>query len=164
MSFEVDFGHAFLWSVFSTAVLTLIMGLSQGFGITRISLPYMIGSAFSSRRSIAMTSGMIAHFLIGTLFALGYTVVFDIFGVATWWFGAGLGILHSLFVLAVFMPAFPAIHPRMAGKHHGPSPTRQLEPPGFFALNYGILTPYITILAHVVYGALIGVFYEVSAL
>jgi len=59
----------------------------------------------------------------------------------------------------VVMPALPDLHPRMASKHHGPTPTRQLEPPGFMALNYGRNTPGITLGAHVVYGGLLGAFY-----
>ncbi|WP_105012905.1 hypothetical protein [Salinibacter sp. 10B] len=78
---------------------------------------------------------------------------------ATWWLGALLGTFHGLFILIVIMPALPDVHPRMAGKHHGPTPTRQLEPPGFMALNYGRNTPAITLIAHAVYGILLGAFY-----
>jgi hypothetical protein len=47
----------------------------------------------------------------------------------------------------------------MASKHHGPTPTRQLEPPGFMGLNYGQSTPVLTFVAHVLYGVLLGAFY-----
>ena len=33
-----------------------------------------------------------------------------------------------------------------------------LEPPGFMLLNYGRATPMVTILAHLAYGAIVGVF------
>jgi len=36
-----------------------------------------------------------------------------------------------------------------------------LEPPGFFALNYGIGTPVAVLIAHLVYGAVLGGFYDV---
>jgi hypothetical protein len=49
----------------------------------------------------------------------------------------------------------------MASRHHGPTPTRQLEPPGFLALNYGWATPATTLLAHVVFGLILGAFYVV---
>jgi hypothetical protein len=35
----------------------------------------------------------------------------------------------------VVSPALPAMHPRMASEQDGPTPTKQLEPPGFMALN-----------------------------
>ena len=39
------------------------------------------------------------------------------------------------------LPLIPGLHPRMASEYQGPTPTRQLEPPGFLALNYGRPTP-----------------------
>jgi hypothetical protein len=50
----------------------------------------------------------------------------------------------------------------MASEQRGPEPTRQLEPPGFMALNYGRRTPLLTLLAHLVYGAIIGAFYRLA--
>ncbi|HEV7516854.1 MAG TPA: hypothetical protein VGR07_11190, partial [Thermoanaerobaculia bacterium] len=64
-----------------------------------------------------------------------------------------------LFVLTALMPLLPSLHPRMATEDYGPTPTRQLEPPGFLALNYGRRTPLITLGAHLVYGALFGALY-----
>jgi hypothetical protein len=54
------------------------------------------------------------------------------------------------------------MHPRMAGETRGPTPTRQLEPPGFFALNYGRSSPVVVLLAHLAYGAILGAFYGLS--
>jgi hypothetical protein len=50
----------------------------------------------------------------------------------------------------------------MASAQHGPEPTRNLEPPGFLALNYGRRTPIIALLAHMVYGIVIGAFYHLA--
>jgi hypothetical protein len=50
----------------------------------------------------------------------------------------------------------------MASEQRGPEPTRELEPPGFMALNYGRQTPLITILAHLVYGGILGAFYQLA--
>jgi hypothetical protein len=52
------------------------------------------------------------------------------------------------------------LHPRMAGEHRGPTAPRQLEPPGFMALHYGYQTPASVLVAHVVYGAILGGFYR----
>src|SRR5581483_11955741 len=72
--------------------------------------------------------------------------------------GAAIGLVHSLFVLAAALPVLPALHPRMASEQSGPTPTRQLEPPGFLALNYGYRTPLSVVLAHLLYGAILGLF------
>jgi hypothetical protein len=55
----------------------------------------------------------------------------------------------------------PGLHPRMASEEQGPSVTRQLEPPGFLALNYGVRTPLTALAAHLVFGAILGAFYRV---
>jgi hypothetical protein len=44
------------------------------------------------------------------------------------------------------------------GEQEGPTPTKQLEPPGFMALNYGRRTPIAVILARLVYGTILGIF------
>ena len=76
------------------------------------------------------------------------------------WLGAGIGLVHALAVLIAVMPVLPGFHPRMASERRGPEPTRALEPPGFLALHYGHRTPAVTIVAHLVYGAILGGFYH----
>jgi hypothetical protein len=63
-------------------------------------------------------------------------------------------------VVVALLPLLPGLHPRMASEHRGPEPTRALEPPGFLGLNYGHRTPLIALLAHVMYGAILGAFYR----
>jgi hypothetical protein len=48
----------------------------------------------------------------------------------------------------------------MATDARGPEPTRELEPPGFMAINYGRRTPIVTIGAHLIFGAILGIFYR----
>src|SRR5690554_6406179 len=68
----------------------------------------------------------------------------------------GFGLIHALFVLLILTPLLPSVHPRMASERSGPTSRRQLEPPGFFALHYGFRTPLVTIVAHLLYGAVLG--------
>jgi hypothetical protein len=44
----------------------------------------------------------------------------------------------------------------MASHRAGPSSTAVLEPPGLLALNYGIQTPAVAVVAHLVYGIVLG--------
>jgi hypothetical protein len=46
----------------------------------------------------------------------------------------------------------------MASERSGPRLDAVLEPPGLFALNYGRETPAVTLVAHIIYGALLGAF------
>jgi len=153
-------GHRLLWSFVATLFLTGLMSGSQNMGLTRMNIPYMLGTMVTPDRDRAKLAGSFLHFLNGWMFAFLYTAAFDSWRKAGWWRGAAIGIVHALFVLAVGVPLLPALHPRMAGEEYGPSPTKQLEPPGFMALHYGPRTPISVVLAHVIYGAILGQFYQ----
>jgi uncharacterized membrane protein YagU involved in acid resistance len=155
-------GGTLLWGFVGTVVLTGLMAGSQGLGLTRMSLPFMLGTMFTPDRDRAKLVGFGVHLLNGWLFAGVYAAAFESWRRATWWLGAGIGLVHALFVLLAGMPILPALHPRMASEQHGPTPTRQLEPPGFLALNYGRRTPLSVILAHLVYGGILGRFYRLK--
>ena len=149
-----------MWSFVATLALTSVMAGSQGLRLTRMNLPYMLGAMFTPSRDRARLIGFGVHLLDGWIFSLGYVAAFQAWGRATWWEGAALGLLQALFVLTVIMGLMPGLHPRMASEHKGPTVTRQLEPPGFLALNYGYQTPVSVVLAHLIYGAILGAFYS----
>ncbi len=151
--------HAMVWGLVATLPLTLLVWAMQSMGWTRMSLLFMVGSTFTARRRLAMGLGAAVHVVLGALLAVLYALVFEASERATWWLGALLGAYHGLFVLTVVVYLLPDLHPRMAGKQHGPDPTPLLQPPGFLALNYGERTPIVTLAAHVVYGAVIGAGY-----
>lgn len=153
---------AVLWGFAATVVLSTILSASQALGYTRMSLPYLLGTLLTSDRDRAMLYGLLVHIVNGWLFALVYAAAFESWGGATWWRGALIGFVHASFVLAVAMPVLPAMHPRMVSEYYGPAPNRQLQPPGFFALNYGRRTPLVTVLAHLVYGGILGAFYRLT--
>jgi uncharacterized membrane protein YagU involved in acid resistance len=149
-----------LWSFVATLALTTVMAGSQGLRLTRINLPYILGAIFTPNRERAKVIGFVVHLLNGWIFSLAYVAIFHSWARATWWTGAALGAAHALFVLTVLMSLLPSFHPRMASEQKGPTVTRQLEPPGFLALNYGYQTPVSVLVAHVIYGAILGAFYS----
>ncbi len=149
-----------LWGFVGTVVLTSILSGSQELGLTRVNFPFMLGTMFTPDRDRAKLVGFGMHFVNGWVFASVYAAAFESWRRAAWWLGAAIGLVHALFVLVAAMPVLPAMHPRMASEQEGPTPTRQLEPPGFMALNYGRRTPLSVILAHLVYGGILGAFYR----
>jgi hypothetical protein len=149
-----------LWGFVATVVLTTIMAGSQGLRLTRMNLPYMLGAMFTPGRDRAKLIGLGVHLLNGWLFSLLYIAAFHAWGLAAWWAGAAIGVVHAAFVLTAGMRLLPGLHPRMASEGQGPTVMRQLEPPGFLALNYGYQTPVSILIAHVVYGTILGLFYE----
>jgi len=151
-----------LWGFVATVVLTTIMSASQGMGITRMNIPYILGSMFTPSRDRAKLAGFLVHMINGWLFSLVYVAAFEAWRGATWWRGAAIGLVHSASVLTAGMRIVPGLHPRMASESQGPTLTRQLEPPGFLALNYGGRTPITVAIAHVVFGIILGAFYRVA--
>lgn len=155
----MSWGAWLLWGFVGTVVLTTLLSASQGLGVTRMNLPYILGTCVTPDRDRATLWGVALHVLFGWVLSLVYILVFEYLGLATWWLGAIAGLLHGAFVLSVVLPAMPGLHPRMASVVHGPTVTRQLEPPGFAGLNYGVQTPVAILAAHVLFGAVLGAGY-----
>lgn len=149
-----------IWGFAATVVLTALMAGSQALGLTRMSIPYMLGTILTPNRDRAKVLGIVFHLFNGWGFSVIYVLAFESFGTpAPWWFGAAVGAVHAAFVLTVALPALPAMHPRMASETRGPTVVRQLEPPGFLALHYGWQTPISVLVSHMVFGAILAIFY-----
>lgn len=151
---------ALTWAVTgfaATVVLTSLLAGAQGLGITRMSLPYLLGAMFTPDRDRARLLGILVHLVNGWVFSLVYFAIFAVARDASIPLGAAIGLMHGFFVAAVGLPVLPAFHPRVARPHAGPTAERRLEPPGFFARNYGWSTGAVIVAAHVVFGALLAV-------
>lgn len=141
----------------ATVILTVILTGAQGLGVTRMSLPYLLGAMFTPDRDRAKVVGTLVHVVNGWIFSLVYFAAFAVAGRPSVLLGAAIGLVHGLFVAGVGLPLLPAFHPRVARPHAGPTSERRLEPPGFFASNYGWSTGAVLVVAHVVFGGLLGV-------
>ena len=151
-------GDIILWGFAATVVLTTIMAASKPLGISRMDIPFLLGTMFTANRSKAAFYGLISHIVIGQVFAFIYAAAFVSVEINIWWFGLLIGLVHGAFVLSAGLQVLSAFHPRMAHPYQGPTPTRQLQPPGFFAINYGKGTPVVTMIAHLIYGCMLGIF------
>lgn len=147
-----------IWGFAATCVLTSLLVGARAFHLTRIDIPFLLGTLWTDDRDKAKWSGSILHFVFGWLFAFIYAWAFASSGIKTWWFGMLIGLVHAFFVLSMGMAIVESFHPRMASEERGPEPTRMLEPPGFMVLNYGHGTPLATIIAHMIYGWVLGFF------
>jgi hypothetical protein len=152
----MDWAGWALFGLMATAALTAVMIAAQLAGLTRLDLPLMLGAFATEDPDAARVAGFFIHLVIGQGLALGYAAAFALLDLATWWNGALLGLLHAAVALAVLVPLLPGVHPRMASPRAGPASTASLEPPGLFALNYGLQTPLVAVVAHAVYGTLLG--------
>jgi hypothetical protein len=129
------------------------------FRLTRIDLPFLLGTIVTTDRRLAKAIGYVLHFGFGLLFALGYLWIFVSLGRSGWLLGAVLGLAHGLFAgTALVNVLLPVVHPRMGTPFTAAGSTPLLEPPGFLMLNYGRSTPLVTLVAHAAYGAIVGGF------
>lgn len=76
----MTFGEWALWGFAATVVLTTIMAGSQGLGLTRMNLPYMLGTLFTPHRDRARLIGIAVHLVNGWIFALLYLALFRAWG------------------------------------------------------------------------------------
>ena len=142
-----------------TVVLTTALRAASELRLTRMDIPFLLGTAFSEDRRRAKAIGYGLHFVAGLVFALMYWAAFSAIGEASWWLGGLFGLVHVAFAgSALVNVILPAVHPRMGTHAASARSTPMLEPPGFMLVNYGRSTPLVAIAAHLAYGMIVGAF------
>jgi hypothetical protein len=150
---------AIVGGVAGTLVLTTILRAASEVGLTRIDLPFLLGTAVTADRVRAKAVGYALHFVFGLLFALAYYAIFTVIDEAGVLLGALFGLVHAFFAASALVNVLlPVVHPRMGTGFHAAGSAPLLEPPGFLLLNYGRQTPLVTVIAHVIYGGIVGGF------
>jgi hypothetical protein len=148
--------------VIGTLAMTTIIKASTELGVTRMDMSLLLGTVFSEHRRQARAIGYVMFFAIGVGFAEAYGELFAIIGHASWRLGALIGVLHAVFTAVVLVSVLlPVVHPRMATPETAANDVTLIEPPGFLMLNYGRNTFLVTLAAHIVYGALVGLIVRV---
>lgn len=146
-----------------TLVLTTMMRGAGELGITRMDLPFLLGTVVTDNRRKAKAIGYTFHFALGVAFAVLYFAFFEAIGRSNWWIGALLGVVHAMFTAVVLVNILlPAVHPRMGTPETAANDISLIEPPGFLMLNYGRNSALVAVVAHVAYGAIIGLIVKVG--
>jgi hypothetical protein len=155
MSIEGALAGGFL----GTLVLTTALRAANELGLTRVDLPFLLGTALTRDRGRAKALGYLMHLGAGELFALMYYAIFTAIDSSGWLLGALFGLLHGVVsTTALVNVLLPVVHPRMGSTLTAADSSPLLEPPGFLMRNYGHGTPVVALLAHVAYGAIVGGF------
>jgi hypothetical protein len=142
-----------------TLVLTSVLRTASELHLTRMDLPFLLGTAVTADRTRAKAIGYFVHFLMGQIFAVGYYGLFLALGRHDWWLGALFGLGQGLFAGTVLINVLlPLVHPRMGTPMSDTRTIALLEAPGFMARNYGLGTPAVSLFAHVAYGTIIALF------
>jgi hypothetical protein len=146
-----------------TLVLTTGLRAASEFRLTRMDLPFLLGTMFSGNRVRAKAIGYLLHFVAGQAFVFMYYGVFLAIDESGALLGALFGLVHGVFAgTALVNILVPAVHPRMGSPDTAADSSPLLEPPGFLMLNYGRSTPVVNLIVHVLYGAIVGGFVSLS--
>jgi hypothetical protein len=142
-----------------TLVLTTALAAGSQWRLTRMDIPFLLGTAVTGDRTRARVVGYVLHVVAGLIFALFYYAGFVVLGRAGWRLGLLFGFVHALFAGSTLVNMLlPVVHPRMGTPDSAADSSPLLETPGFMLLNYGRATPILTVVAHLAYGAIVGAF------
>jgi hypothetical protein len=155
---------AIVGGLVGTLVLTTVLRATSELGLTRMDIPFLLGTAVTEDRVRAKAIGYALHFVFGLLFALLYFAIFLVLDESGVLLGALFGFVHALFAATALVTVLlPVVHPRMGTGFDAAGSAPLLEQPGFLLLNYGRQTPLVTIVAHVLYGGIVGGFVSWAA-
>src|SRR6185503_3924985 len=140
-----------------TLVFSTVVKAASEMALTRMDLALLLGTAVTDNRRKARAIGFVFHLLLGIVFAMAYAAFFRIIGHDAWWLGAVGGAVHAIFTATVLVNVLlPIVHPRMATTETAANDIALVEPPGFLMLNYGRGTVLVNLVAHIAYGAIVG--------
>ncbi len=162
MEFEIL--PAILAGMAGGIAMSAMMRIAKAAGLTEMDMALIEGAMFTDDRNKAKGIGAFVHVVMmsGMLIGSIYAQLFSVLAVApgdAWWVGAAFGVAHGV-IAGVGFAMIPAIHPRMGrtAAAHGPHHLH-LQPLGPFGKNYGAMTPAGVVMAHVIYGLVVGLVY-----
>jgi len=126
--------NGFLAGFVATAVLSVLMVAKGMMGV----MPELdVAAMIAAMMGAPIVVGWIAHFLIGTVaWGGGFAILYDMIpGGSAVLKGIVFGIVAWLGMMIVIMP--------MAGA-------------GFFGMNFGVMAPVMTLVLHIIFGAVLG--------
>lgn len=140
---------AFIGGLSGTFLMTLSMYQGYSIGLPRLDNARLFGSLWRSGEE-AFWIGMAWRHTNGVLFALLYGWWARKAGRAGLTSGLFLGGLLWLISMAVLMPSLSLIHPLIR--------SGEIPPPGFFLQHQGPLAAFHSLLVHLLYGGVVGLF------
>jgi len=77
MSLSMSLLNWALWGLVATLVLTTISSVAQGLRLTRMNIPFMLGTMFTPDRDRAKIYGFMVHLFNGWIFSFFYIAIFE---------------------------------------------------------------------------------------
>lgn len=103
-----------------TLVMTVLMYMAPAMGMPKMDILGMLGTMFSPKQGVARVIGVLAHFMMGAVFAIVYALLWSLgIGSPTWLWGIIFGAVHAV-VAMVMIPVMMKMHPRPSQMESGP--------------------------------------------
>lgn len=139
--------RAFAYGALGAFTMTILLVLMRWVGLTQFNLSVFLGSMLTGNISTSSWAmGFSWHILNGGIFGLVYAGLFKWTGSASAGKGTSFAFVHWLF-FSVFMGVASSFHALIPA---------QIADPGYFALNYGVLTAITGLVLHLVFGFIVG--------
>jgi hypothetical protein len=152
----MNVGSALVGGFVGTLVLTTVERAAGELRLTRMDLPFLLGTVFTENRRRAKVYGYLMHFTGGLIFAIAYGAFFAAIGWSSVLLGGILGAIQAVFNGTVLITVLlPIAHPRIGTPDTAAHETALIEPPGFLLLNYGRGSFLVTLASHIAYGAIV---------
>ena len=141
---------AFWAGVLGALMMVIVMWMGRTTMGMTMSLAMMLGTMFLTMGSRAWILGLFMHLAIGGVIGLVYALAFErLTHKADVWTGVALGFINAL-LAGLVMGILPAIHPRIP---------ESMPAPGYFLWSMGMSGVVVLVLAHLLYGAIVGGMY-----
>lgn len=155
---DFNAGAAIGAGLVGTAAMTVVlyMGIAMMPGQMKMNLLYMLGTMMTRNKGAAYLMGAMMHTVMGIVFALIHTGLYQALGLETGLAAWGLlfGLGHWM-VVGMGMAMIGSMHPLMRAG--------ELQAPGLFVKNYPAMTVGGFLMLHLLYGLLVGVLYQAWA-
>lgn len=159
----IDKSRAFWAGVTGGIVMTILMAMGRWMGMTNMNMAMMQGSMITQTLGpgtwfLGLMMHLIISGMIGSIYAWGFESVTRR---ASAGIGAGFAIIHAI-IGGIVIGMMGAMHP-LTVSPPTPVPPGRLLAPGFFAINFGMMTTMAFIVLHLIYGSIVGGMYKTKA-
>jgi hypothetical protein len=76
----MNLGSILLWGFAAPIAMTTVMAVGHGLGLTRVSIPFLLGTILAANRDRALATGVAFHIMNGWMFAFLYAVILESIG------------------------------------------------------------------------------------
>lgn len=153
----VFWAGAIVWGAVGALAMSIVWAMGRAMEMTRLSMSALLGSMLAEPDTTeARSVGMGLHLIVGALLGVAWVYTMALFNwAATWLSGMLWGGFISLLAL-LMISSIGVVHPKIRDGRE--------EDPGTAGENLGKMTPFAIVVAHLVFGLVLGGMYQLAPL